>query len=125
MGEVDLPLMIKAIPTIQMSTPIIGSQLHPPLFIHGNYIPVGAENIVVPSRSTLGSSLPFMASLNLPDLAWLTNDPILHNPLWPPIPTKIPLDIPKFEGKEGEDPQNHIMSFHLWCSSNSILDDSV
>ena len=23
----------------------------------------------------------------------------------------------------GEDPQNYIMSFHLWCSSNNIVDD--
>ena len=56
-------------------------------------------------------SLPFMASLNLLDLGRLTNDLIRHNPLWPPMPTKIPLDIPKFEGKAGEDPQNHIMSY--------------
>ena len=41
------------------------------------------------------------------------------------MPTKLPLDIPKFEGKAGEDPQNHIMSFHLWCSSNNIVDDSI
>ena len=41
------------------------------------------------------------------------------------MPTKIPLDIPKFEGKVGEDPQNHIMEFHLWCSSNNIVDDFV
>ena len=66
-----------------------------------------------------------MARLNFPDLARLTNDPISHQPHWPPMPTKIPSDIPKFEGKAGEDPQNHIMSFHLWCSSNNIVDDSV
>ena len=41
------------------------------------------------------------------------------------MPTKIPSDIPKFERKAGECPQNHIMTFHLWCSSNSILDDSI
>ena len=66
-----------------------------------------------------------MDSLNLPDLARLTNDPIRRNPLWPPLPTKLHLDIPKFEGKVGEDPQKHIMSFHLWCSSNNIVGDSV
>ena len=44
---------------------------------------------------------------------------------WPPMLTKIPLDIPKFEGKEGECPQNHIMMFHLWCSSNNIVYDSI
>ena len=39
--------------------------------------------------------------------------------------TKLPSDIPKFEGKAGECPQNHIMTFHIWCSSNSIVDDSI
>jgi hypothetical protein len=41
------------------------------------------------------------------------------------MPTKIPSDIAKFEGKVGDDPANHIMTFHLWCSSNSIMDNSV
>ena len=41
------------------------------------------------------------------------------------MPTKLPLDIPKFEGLVGEDPTNHVRSFHMWCSSNSITDDSV
>ena len=66
-----------------------------------------------------------MACLNLPNLARLTNDPIYHQTFWPPMPTKIPSDIPKFEGKVGECPQNHIMMFHLWCSSNNIIDDSI
>jgi hypothetical protein len=43
----------------------------------------------------------------------------------PPIPTKLPSDIPKFEGKSGEDPGDHVTTFHLWCSSNSLNDDSV
>ena len=108
-----------------MTNPIVKSQAYPPLVIHGNYIPPEIDNIVGPSRSTLGSILPFIYSLKFPDLEWLTNDPIHHNPLWPPIPTKIPLDIPKFDGKEREDPQNDIISFHLWCSSNNIVDDSI
>jgi hypothetical protein len=53
------------------------------------------------------------------------NDPILHDLTWPNIPTKLPRDIPKFEGKTGEDPANHIMTFHLWCYSNNIMDDSI
>jgi hypothetical protein len=28
-------------------------------------------------------------------------------------------------GKPGEDPNNHVMTFHLWCSSNSLMDDSI
>jgi hypothetical protein len=41
------------------------------------------------------------------------------------MPTKIPSDIPKFEGKAEEDLTNHIMTFYLWCYSNNIMDDSV
>jgi hypothetical protein len=59
------------------------------------------------------------------DLRKLTNDPILHDPTWPAMPTKLPSDIPKFEGKAGDDPANHVMTFHLWFSSNNIMDDSI
>jgi hypothetical protein len=69
--------------------------------------------------------MPYLASLNIPNLSKLTNDPILHDPTWPAMPTKLPSDIPKFEGKAGEDPANHIMTFHLWFSSNNIMDDSI
>lgn len=55
----------------------------------------------------------------------LTNDPILHSPYWPPIPSKILSDCPKFEGETKEDPQTHVMIYHLWCSSNSYVDDSI
>ena len=81
--------------------------------------------MATPSHINLGSNLHFMAGLNLPNLAQLTNDPIRHQVFWPPMPTKLPLDIPKFEGKAGECPQNHIMTFHLWCLSNNIVDDSI
>ena len=53
------------------------------------------------------------------------NDPVRHDPSWPPVPTKFPSDIPKFEGKVGEDPGAHATTFHLWCSSNSLNEDSV
>jgi hypothetical protein len=63
--------------------------------------------------------------LNLPDLSKLMNDPMHHDPSWPPIPTKLPSDIPKFEGNTGEDLGDHVTTFHLWCSSNSLNDDSI
>lgn len=44
---------------------------------------------------------PFLYSLNLPDLEKLTNGPIYHDPWWPPMPIKLPYDIPKFEGNPG------------------------
>lgn len=69
--------------------------------------------------------LPFIETLDLPDLSHLTNDPIFYLPYWPPMPNKLPSDIPKFEGKLGEDPSNHVMIYHLWCASNSLINDSI
>jgi hypothetical protein len=39
--------------------------------------------------------------------------------------TKFPSDIPKFEGKPNEDPGDHVATFHLWCSSNSLRDNFI
>ena len=69
--------------------------------------------------------LPFLATLNLPDLTKLMNDPIQYNLAWPPVPTKLTSDIPKFEGKSGKDPGDHVTTFNVWCSSNSLIDDSI
>jgi hypothetical protein len=41
------------------------------------------------------------------------------------MPTQLPSDIPKFEGKVGDDPTKNVMTFHLWYSSNNIMDDSI
>ena len=41
------------------------------------------------------------------------------------IPHKLPSDIPKFNRNTGEDPSNHVMTYHLWYSSNSLNDDSI
>jgi hypothetical protein len=69
--------------------------------------------------------LPFIAILDLLDLSRNLNDPIHHSPQWPAIPAKLPSDIPKFDRKVGEDPNNHVMTFHLWFSSNLLMDDSI
>jgi hypothetical protein len=69
--------------------------------------------------------LPFLAMLNLPKLFNLMNDLVCHDPIWPPVPTKIPSDVPKFKGKNGEDPGDHFTTFHLWHSLNSLNDDSI
>jgi hypothetical protein len=73
----------------------------------------------------INRQLLFLVTLDLPELSRLTNDPIFHSPIWPVIPAKLPSDIPKSDGKSGEDPNNHVMTFHLWCSSNSLMDDFV
>jgi hypothetical protein len=70
-------------------------------------------------------NLPFLATLHFPYLMRLLNDPICHDPCWPPMPTKFPLDIPKFEAKPNKDPGDHVTTFHIWFSSNSLKDDSV
>ena len=38
---------------------------------------------------------------------------------------KLPSDIPNFKGKSGEDPSNHVMTYHLWSASKSIIYDSI
>lgn len=69
--------------------------------------------------------IQFLATLNLPDLSKLINDLSKHSMAWPPITKKLPLDIPKFEGKVNKDLNMHIMTFHLWCSSNSLMEDNI
>ena len=73
----------------------------------------------------LNQQLPFVATLELPYLNQLTNDPIAYAPWWLVIPHKLPLDIPKFNGNSGEYSSNHVMTFHLWCSSNTLNDDLI
>ena len=92
-------------------------------FLHvptSNSIPYQYYQYVQPNHH-----LPFLATLDFLDLSKLINDPIRHNPLWPPIPLNLPSDIPKFDGNQGEDLRNHVMTFHLWCSSNSLMNDSI
>jgi hypothetical protein len=69
--------------------------------------------------------IPFLATLNFPNLSMLMNDLECHDPSWPPVPTKLPSDILKFKGNNGEDLGDHVTTFHLWCSSNSLNDDFI
>ena len=75
--------------------------------------------------STSQSSITFLATLDRPNLSRLTSDPILHAPHLPPMPRKLPFDIPKFDGKPRENSKNHVMTLHYWCCSNSLMDDSI
>jgi hypothetical protein len=61
----------------------------------------------------------------MPYFSKLINEPMCRNPSWPPIPKNIPSDIPKYEGKTGEDLGDYITTFHLWCLSNCLNDDSI
>ena len=69
--------------------------------------------------------LPFLAMFNMPYLSKLMNDPMSHDPTWSPFPTKLPSNNLKFEGNNGEDLGDHVTTFHLWCSSNSLNHDSI
>ena len=66
-----------------------------------------------------------MTALDFPNLSKLINDPFLNDPFGPAILVKLPSDIVKFDGKQGGDPKNHVMNFHLWCSLKSLMDDSI
>jgi len=68
---------------------------------------------------------PFLSSLDVPNLAKLNNDPIILNPLCPPMSAKLPSDIHEFKGKLREHPSTNITMYHLWFSSNSLLDDLI
>ena len=68
---------------------------------------------------------PFLATMNFHDLAKLTNDPVSHDPIWLVVPAKLPPNIPKFEGKNGEDIGENVTIFHLWCSSNLLNRDFI
>jgi hypothetical protein len=98
-----------------------GGSTNPPSPHQGS----GSQHTMAGTSIPTPLQMPYLASLNIPDLTKLTNDPILHDTAWPAMPTKLPSDIPKFEGKAGDDLANHVMTFHIWCSSNSIMEDSV
>ena len=103
----------------------------------GGYYPTGQGHGVYRNQPYLNQSsqgvwhrpnqprLPFLETLNLPDLSILMNDPVSHDPAWPTVPTNLPSNIPKFEGKVGEDPSEYVTTFYLWCSSNSLHNDSI
>jgi hypothetical protein len=41
------------------------------------------------------------------------------------MPTNLPSDIPKFKSNPNEYPSDHVTTFHIWFSSNSLKDDSI
>jgi hypothetical protein len=92
------------------------------------YVPTGISMgipLQIHQYPHVNRQFPFLATLDLPDLSRILNEPILNSPHWLVIPAKLLSNIPKFDGKPGEDPNNHVMNFHLWCSSNSLMDDSI
>ena len=70
-----------SIHTLLVTNHIFKIQAYQPPFARANYMPIDPNTIAIPPRYSLGSSLPFMANLNLPNLSSLTNDPIHHDPL--------------------------------------------
>jgi hypothetical protein len=92
--------------------------------IHGRTIPsqpvYGPTGVSIShgyyQHPKVNQQLTFFSTIDILDLSHLTNDPILHAPFWPPILAKLPSNIPKFDGRPREDPNNHVMRFHIWCS---------
>jgi hypothetical protein len=68
---------------------------------------------------------PFSTTLDLPDMSHMKNFPISHDPSWPIIAAKLPSNMLQFDGKRGEDHSTDIMTYPLWCSSKSLMDDSI
>jgi hypothetical protein len=98
-----------------------------------NYLQTSHGPNIIPMRLSpqsyqfpqVNRQLLFLATLDLPNLSRILNDPIFHSPHWSVIPIKLPSYISKFDDQSGEDPNNHVMIFHLWCSSNSLINDSI
>ena len=94
-----------AIPlTIPRGTGLPPTMPQIPPVTQGHHIPVNLGSIAAPPITNFEPNLPFMDCLKFPDWARLNNDPIIHQPHWPPIPTKLPSDVPNIEGKAGECP---------------------
>jgi hypothetical protein len=98
---------------------------------HGSYQNPGWD-VVPQAKSFQGSwghmpqpRIPFLATLNLLDLSKLMKELVCDDPTWTPVPTEIPSNISKFEGKNGKDLGDHVTTFHLWCSLNSLNIDSI
>ena len=81
----------------------------------GNATRVGPDAQLISSNWGTRSMprISFLETLNITKLSNLMNYLTIHLPHWFPIPTKIPSDIPKFKGKDGEDHSKHIMTFYL------------
>jgi hypothetical protein len=92
----------------------------PPILTEpSNYLQIAYGPTGIPTRfppqnyqfPQVNRQLLFPATLDLLDLSRILNGPILHSPYWSVIPVKLPSDIPKFDGRLGEEPNNHIMTF--------------
>jgi hypothetical protein len=85
-------------------------------YMQTTYGPTGLSTGLPPKNHQyphVNLQLPFLFPLDILGLSRILNDPIFHSPQWPVIPAKLPSDIPKFDGKVEEDPNNHVMTFHL------------
>ena len=93
-----------------MPQPYPGSSPYPPNQYKGGPYGSFSLNTMSPLNQNpfVNTQLPFLSTLKLPNLSKLTNDPIMHHPAWAPVPVKILTNIPKFEGKTGDDLASHI-----------------
>ena len=73
-----------------------------PTFTFGNQGAIPSTSQYRSFQALVRPKIPFLETFNFPYLSKLMNDPMRHDATWPPVPTKLPLDIPKFEGKVDE-----------------------
>jgi hypothetical protein len=74
----------------------------PSKFLQTAFGPTGIPTELPPQNYQFPQAniqFPFLATLDLLDLSRILNDPIFHSPYWSIIPTKLPSDIPKFDGR--------------------------
>jgi len=76
--------------------------------------PYGSWKFVSHFRLLFLEMLKFIYILSLP------NNSISYNTKWHLFPTKIPLNIPNFEGKSTKYTIDHMITFHVWCSKNFL-----
>ena len=64
-----------------------------PAFTFGNQGASPSTSQASTFHALVRPKIPFLTTLNLPYLSKLMNDPLKHHATWPPVPTKLPLDI--------------------------------
>jgi hypothetical protein len=85
-------------------TPLQPNLTGPSNYLQTSYVPTSIPMGLPPQNyqfPQVNKQLEFLATLDLPNLSRILNEPILHSPYWPVIPAKLPSDIPKFDGRSG------------------------
>jgi hypothetical protein len=72
-----------------------GGSTNPPSPHQGS----GPQHTMAGANAPLPLQMPYLASLNIPDLTKLTNDPILHDATWPAMQPNFPQTYQSLKGR--------------------------